>query len=383
MTTPLPRSEFAVTERYVYLNHASAGILPRSSVNAIEAFARTHADAGVLGTFPHDLKMPEYRETIGRFVGASGAEIAMLSNTSTAANAIAAGLDWQPGDQIMLCDNEFPANAIPWIGLQRRGVEVRLLPTARERLTPDVLQREISTRTRLVAVSWVSYGDGYRHDLTGLAEAAHAVGAFFCVDGMQGLGAFPIDVKALNIDALYSGGAKWLLGLHGVSMLYVGSRLRERLELAMPGWRSMRDIWDFHNYEQPFASDAMRLEGGTPNLIGALSLVSAMDLMERSGRDAIAAHILNLTDRLCEGLQRLGATISTHRGEGISSGIVTFNLPGCDSVALGEALAREGVVTTHRATGVRVSPHGYNDATEIDAVLDTIERLARTVVLVS
>ena len=383
MSTPLPRSEFAVTERYVYLNHASAGVLPRSSVSAIEAFARTHADAGVLGTFPHDLKMSEYREKIGRFVGASGVEIAMLSNTSTAANAIATGLDWRAGDQILLCDNEFPANAIPWIGLQRRGVGVRLLPTARERLTPEVLRREISRHTRLVAVSWVSYADGYRHDLAGLAEAAHAAGAFFCVDGMQGLGAFPIDVRQLDIDALYAGGAKWLLGLHGVAMLYVGSRLRERLELAMPGWRSMRDMWDFHNYDQPFATDAMRLEGGTPNLIGALSLVCAMDLMERSGRDAIALHILNLTDRLCEGLQRLGATLSTHRGEHISSGIVTFSVPGCNSVALGEALAREGIVTTFRSSGVRVSPHGYNTATEIDATLDTLEQLTRTKALVS
>jgi cysteine desulfurase / selenocysteine lyase len=383
VSTPLPRSEFAVTERYAYLNHASAGVLPRSSVSEIEAFVRTHAAQGVLGTFPYDLKMPEYREKIGRFVGASGAEIAMLSNTSTAANAIAAGLGWRAGDQILLCDNEFPANAIPWIALQRRGVEVRLLPTARERLTPDVLRRELSSRTRLVAVSWVSYGDGYRHDLAGLGEAAHAAGAFFCVDAMQGLGAFPLDVKRLDIDALYAGGAKWMLGLHGTAMLYVGSRLRERLELAMPGWRSMRDMWDFHNYDQPFSAEAMRLEGGTPNLIGTLSLACAIDLIERSGREAIARHILSLTDRLCEGLQRAGAKLSTHRGKTISSGIVTFSIPGCDSVALGEALAREGIVATHRPTGVRVSPHGYNSTAEIDAVVETLEQLTRSKVLVT
>jgi cysteine desulfurase / selenocysteine lyase len=383
VSTPLPRTEFAVTERQVYLNHASTGVLPRSSVAAIEAFARTHADAGVLGTFPYDLQMPEYRKKIGGFVGASAAEIAMLSNTSTAANAIAAGLDWHDGDQVLLCDNEFPANAIPWIALQRRGVEVRLLPTAWERLTPEVLRREISTRTRLVTVSWVSYADGYRHDLAGLAEAAHTAGAFFCVDGMQGLGAFPIDVKRLDIDALYAGGAKWMLGLHGVAMLYVGSRLRERLQLAMPGWRSMRDMWDFHNYDQPFSTEAMRLEGGTPNLIGALSLVCAIDLIERSGREAIAHHILTLTDRLCEGLRRIGAKLSTQRGTGVSSGIVTFCMPGCDSVALGEAMAREGIITTYRPSGVRVSPHGYNSTTEIDAALDTVEQITRTKVLVS
>lgn len=381
--TPLPRSEFAVTGRHVYLNHASAGVLPKSCIAAIERFLRDHARDGVLGTFPYDQRMPEYRETIGRFVGATGAEIAILTNTSGAANAIAAGLDWQPGDEVLLCDNEFPANAIPWIALQRRGVGVRLLPSARERLTPDVLRKRITDRTRLVTVSWVSYADGYRHDLSRLAEVAHAVGALFCVDGMQGLGVFPVDVKKLGIDAFYAGGAKWMLALHGVAMLYLGPALRERLELAMPGWRSMRDMWDFHNYDQPYSTQAMRLEGGTPNLIGTLSFACAADLIRRCGQEAIASHVLTLTDRLCDGLRRLGAELSTPRGEGISSGIVTFALPAWDSVALGKELESAGIVATYRPTGIRISPHGYNTAAEIDMLLETLEKLARTKALVS
>jgi cysteine desulfurase / selenocysteine lyase len=375
--TPLPRAEFAVTERYLYLNHASAGVLPQSSVAAIEAFVQAHAREGVRGTFPYDLRMPEYRDRIGRFIGAAGSEIAIVPNTSAAASTIAAGLDWRPGDEVLLCDNEFPANAVPWIALRRRGVRVRLLETASERLTPDVLRREISPRTRLVAVSWVSYADGYRHDLKGLAKAAHAVGALLCVDAIQGLGVFPVDVAELDVDAFFAGAAKWMLGLHGVAVLYLGRRLGERLQLAMPGWRSMRDMWDFHNYEQPFARDAMRFECGTPNLLGALSLVCAIDLFTRSGRPAIARHVLALTDRLCEGLHRLGAELSTLRGEDVSSGIVTFGMPGFDSVALGQALEREGIVTTYRSNGIRVSPHGYNTTAEIDLVLEKLAQLVR------
>lgn len=378
MTTPLPRSEFAVTQGYIYLNHAAAGVLPRSSTAAIEAFVRAHAEAGVLGTFPYDLRMPEYREKIGRFLGASGAEIAIAPNTSGAANLIALGLDWQPGDQVLLCDNEFPANAIPWIALRRRGVDVRLIPCDRERLTPKVLEHEISPRTRVVAVSWVSYGDGYRHDLAGLARVAHAAGALLCVDAMQGLGVFPIDVQALGIDALYAGGQKWMLALHGVAILYLCARLGERLQLRMPGWRSLRDMWDFQNYEQPFSKDAMRFEGGSPNLLGTLALVSAIDLFEQSGQSAIARHVLALTDRFCEGLHRLGAELSTLRGEAISSGIVKFSIPGHDGVALGQALEKEGIVTTYRSNGVRISPHGYNSFEEIEAALAAIARLTRT-----
>jgi cysteine desulfurase / selenocysteine lyase len=369
VSTPLPRAEFAVTQRYVYLNHASAGVLPRSSVAAIETFADDQAHAGVLGTFPYDLRMPEYRERIGRFIGAEGSRIATVPNTSAAANVIAAGLQWKPDDEVLLCDNEFPANAVPWIALRRRGVTVRLLETAHERLTPDVLRREISPRTRLVAVSWVSYGDGYRHDLSGLAEVAHESGALFCVDAMQGLGVFPVDVAQIDADALFSGGAKWMLGLHGIAMLYLGPRFDESLQLAMPGWRSVQDMWDFHNYEQPFSRDAMRFESGTPNLIGTLSMACAIDLFERCGPAAIARHVLDLTDRLCDGLDRLGAEVATLRGEGISSGIVTFALPGWESIALGRALESQGIVMTCRSGGLRLSPHGYNTGEEIDLVL--------------
>ena len=376
MSTALPRSEFAVTRRYVYLNHASAGVLPLSSTTAIEAFARTHAEAGMRGTFPHDLRMPEYRQRIGRFIGAEGAQIAIVANTSAAASTIAAGLDWAVGDEVLLCDNEFPANAIPWVSLRRRGVNVRLLATARERLTPEVLRREISPRTRVVAVSWVSYADGYRHDLKRLADVAHESGAFLCVDAIQGLGVFPINVADVGIDALFSGGAKWMLGLHGVAILYLGKGLGERLQLAMPGWRSVRDMWDFHNYEQPFSLEAMRFECGTPNLIGTLSLICSIDLFTRCGQTAIADHVLDLTDRLCDGLRRQGAELSTLRGDGVSSGIVTFYLPGCDSIELGAALESEGILTTYRTSGIRVSPHGYNSAEEIDFLLEALAKLA-------
>lgn len=376
MTTPLPRDEFAVTQRYVYLNHAAVGTLPRSSVAAIETFVAAHAQAGVLGTHPYDDKMPAYRETIGAFIGASGDEIATVPHTSDGANTIALGIDWQPGDRVLLCDNGFPSNAIPWVALRARGVDVRLLDTQHERLTADRLRRELDSRTRVVAVSWVSYADGYRHDLAALAEVARANGTLLCVDAIQGLGAFPLDVRACGVDVAYGGAGKWMLGLHGLGFLYVRSELIDRLSLAMPGWRSVADMWDFHNYEQSYAPRAMRFEGGTPNLIGTLALVSSIELMNRSGKERIARHVLELTDRFYAGLERIGARSSTLRGDGISSGIVTFSVPGCDSVALGRALGREGVVTTFRPAGVRVAPHAYNTAEEIDRLLELIPQCA-------
>jgi selenocysteine lyase/cysteine desulfurase len=375
LITPLPRSEFAVTQRLTYLNHAAVGVLPKRSREAIDAFVRGHAEAGVLGVYMYEGDMPKYRERVGRFIGAGGDEIAILRNTGDGANVIALGLDWQPGDEILLTDNEFPSNAIPWVALRRRGINVRFISSENERMTPDVLRREMTWRTRVVTVSWVSFADGYRHDLAALSEVAHERGALFCVDAIQGLGAFPLDVRAQGIDALYAGGAKWMLSLQGVSLFYLRADLIERLTLGQPGWRSMSDMWDFLEYDQPYVDDVSRFEGGTPNFVGALSLERAIDTIEEAGTEAIGKHVIGLTDRLCEGLSRLGADIQTLRGPGISSGIVTFSMPGCDSVAVGKALQSEGIVTTWRASGIRVAPHGYNSADDIDRLLTVLSEV--------
>jgi cysteine desulfurase/selenocysteine lyase len=372
LTTPLPRELFAVTQSFKYLNHAAVGVLPQPTLQALEGFLAAHASGGVMGTFAYERKMPEYRGRIARFIGARAGEIAVLRNTGDGANAIAAGFPWTAGDELILPDNEFPSNVQPWLRVRKLGVNVRFVNSRETRLTPDVLRKHLSPRTKIVAVSWVSFEDGYRHDLAALAEVAHAAGALFCVDAIQGLGAFPLDVRACNIDALYSGGAKWLLALQGVSFLYVRADLIERLELASPGWRSTADMWDFLDYDQPFVADATRFEGGTPNFIGALSLAESIDVIDRAGTSRIAAHVLELTDRLVEGLSEAGADVASVRSQTESSGIVTFTLPGADSVELGKKLQREGFVTTYRTRGIRVAPHGYNTLEEIDALLTAI-----------
>lgn len=372
MNPPLDRSLFEVTHNYNYLNHAAVGVLPRPTRHALTQFIDAHATGGVMGAWRFEARLPEYRAAVAGFIGAQPAEIALLRNTGEGANVVAAGIDWQPGDEIITNDNEFPANAYPWLACRHFGAIVTFVDTKRERLTPDVLRRMISKRTRVVSVSWVGFDDGYRHDLAALGEIAHATGALFCVDVIQGLGAFPLDVRACNIDAAYGGGAKWLLSLQGVSFLYVAAGVMDRLRLAAPGWRSAGDMWDFLNYEQHLVPDASRFEGGTPNIIGGLSMAESIAVLQVPGK-ATQAYVLALTDRLCEGLAHLGAQLSTSRGPQISSGIVTFNLPGCDPVATGKLLQEERIVTTYRSNGIRVSPHGYNTADEIDQLLEVLK----------
>ena len=371
---PLGRDAIAPGTDVVYLNHAAAGVLPRRTRDALVAMVDGQARAGILGILPVESHLAEFRERIATFIGASGDEIAFQRNTGDGANTIARGLSWRGGDEIVICDNEFGSNALPWLALTDSGVNVRFIASPAERMTPEVLAAAMTPRTRLVAVSWVSFADGYRHDLAALSEVVHARDAIFCVDAIQALGAFPLDVRACSIDALYAGGAKWLLALPGVSVLYVARSLQERLAVYWRGWRDVDDIWDFHNYGQPLAGSAARYEGGTLNYLGIVALDTSMAVLREAHVARIGAHILALTDRLVAGLASAGATIRTARGDGISSGIVTFEVPGRDSVALGRDLGKRGFVTTFRKTGIRVSPHGYNTVEEIDAFVDAVPR---------
>jgi cysteine desulfurase / selenocysteine lyase len=370
---PLAREAFALAPGLVYVNHAAVGVLPIATRDALHAMIDDHAARGVLGTASRELSMPAYRRRIAAFIGGRGEEVAVLRNTGDGATVIAQGLDLGPGDEVITGANEFGANAYPWLALRERGVTVTLIDAPRERITPDVLRRYVSSRTKVVAVSWVTFDDGYRHDLAGLAEVAHAHGALLAVDAIQGLGAFRLDVHETGIDAVYAGGAKWLMALQGVSFLWLRESLLDRIALRMPGWRSASDMWNFLDYAQPPAADASRYEGGTPNFIGALSLVTSMDVLAAAGLDRIAAHVLALTDRLTEGLRSRGYDVVSDRTrDDVKSGIVTFRRDGVDSIALGKRLQQAGIVTTYRQTGIRLAPHGHNTAEEADAILQAI-----------
>ncbi|GAC1576539.1 MAG: aminotransferase class V-fold PLP-dependent enzyme [Candidatus Elarobacter sp.] len=372
---PLAREAFALQPGLIYVNHAAVGVLPIATRDAVRAMVDDHAARGVLGTAGPEMALPAYRRRVAAFVGGRGEEVAFLRNTGDGATVIAQGLDLGPGDEIITGANEFGSNAYPWLALRDRGVAVTLIAAPRERMTPDVLKRTMSSRTRVVAVSWVTFDDGYRHDLAALADVAHAGGALFVVDAIQGLGAFPLDVNATNVDAIYAGGAKWLMSLQGVSFLWLRASLLDRVALRLPGWRSVEDIWNFLDYAQPPAPDASRYEGGTPNILGALSMATSIDVLSAAGVDRIGAHVLALTDRLAEGLQSRGYAIAGDRAStGVKSGIVAFRRDDVDAVALGRRLGQANICTTYRQTGIRLAPHGYNTPDEIDAILEALPR---------
>lgn len=378
---PLPRSAFLATRRWAYLDNA--GVAP-PSLPAVEAMHRCALECAEGGSVPGealDDRGEEVRAAAARLMGVPAADVAFVKNTTEGLGFVAGGIDWAPGDRVVVPDHEFPSTLYPWLALRERGVLVDLVPVEGPGHAVPV---ESFARTmedgpppRMVALSWVSFGRGWRVDLAAVAALCRDAGALLCADVIQGLGVVPADLEAWGVDFAMADGHKWLVGPSGHGVLYVR---RERLDLLRPlepGWASVahREEWD--NRELVWAGGARRLEGGSPNFVSTAGLGASLDLLLEAGVDRIWAHVDALCERLCAGLEGAGATVLSDRsGEGRSA-IVSFALDGHDAAAVARHLLGAGIVCSPRAGGVRVSPHGYNTAEDVDRVVEEVARLRR------
>ncbi len=372
VTTPLDRAAFPVCERWAYCNHAAVGPLPRPACDAMAAAMNAQMMDGCNGILDVEARKEDARVAVARALNAKSSEIAFMRATSDGALLGANGIDWRSGDEIILTDNEFGANAYPWLNLRDIGVRAKLVRAPKERLTVETLDRIASARTRLVAVSYVSFGDGYRHDLGALGAWCRERGVLFAVDAIQGFGHLPLDVAAANADLCYFGVAKWLLSPQALSVVFVKDKLCERLRPALASWRSVRDPMNFLDYAQEFAAGAVRFEGGTINYPALAAFRESLRLLEDAGLARIESHVLGLTDRLIAGCERAGIDVASSLKPAARSGIVLVGRRGRSVAELQRRVDDARVQVTVRESGIRISPHGYNTDDDIDRVLDAI-----------
>ena len=261
-------------------------------------------------------QIADLRRLSARMIAAEPEEIAFVENTTAGVNFVAEGFPWQPGDNIVTREDEFPANQYPWLHLADRGVETRRLPLDGGRLDLDRLAEAIDHRTRIVSLSWVAFSNGWRHELDEIVKLVHDRGALFFLDAIQGLGVFPLDVKKTPVDFLAADGHKWLLGPEGAGVFYLR---REHLKLLRPvgvGWNSVKNEHDFHKIAYDLKDTAERYEGGSQNVAGLLALRASLELLARYPAEAIARRVLEITDYACRRLEEIGAIVLSNRERG-------------------------------------------------------------------
>jgi len=358
-----------VAERWAYFDHAAVAPLTKPAAEAV----RTWCDQALVDG---DTRWPEWarraeatRDAAARLVGADRDEIALVPNTTAGISLVAEGLDWRPGDNVVTLADEFPSNAYPWLNLESRGVETRRVATDRGRLDLDQLAAACDARTRIVSVSWVGYSTGYRHEVERIIEIAHARGALMMLDAIQGLGAFPFDVRQTPIDFLAADGHKWMLGPEGAGIAYLRREHLDRLRPFGVGWHSVVHASDYSRIELKLKPSAARYEGGSQNMVGMIGFGASLDLLLELGSEAIAAAIVEITDRACERLEQIGATVVSDRRPAHRSGIVAFELAGRDPLAVKKHCLTRQVVLTCRAGRLRISPHAYNNEEDVERLI--------------
>jgi cysteine desulfurase/selenocysteine lyase len=359
------REEFPVTGELIYLNHAAVAPLCRPAATAMKDLAD---DVCRNGSLHYDKWLGTYaglRKAAATMINASPGEIAIVKNTSEGIAMIAEGIDWRPGDRVILFEEEFPANYYPWLRLERRGVALTRLSIY------DPLEKiaEAISGARLLAISYVNYLSGLRVDLAQIGEVCRAHNCFFFVDAIQGMGAFAIDVQASHIDALAADGHKWMLGPEGNGVLYVRETWLDAIDPVEFGWTNPASYADYSSRDMTLRPDAGRYECGTLNTIGCFGLRAAMEFLLEIGIENITASVQSLANQLETGVRAKGYEVITERTRETGSGIVSFRHPSIDCRAIVSDLKRKRILAAPRQGWIRMSPHFYVSPEEIEEVV--------------
>ena len=358
------REFFPVTRHLTYLNHAAVGPLCRPAAEAMQGLAQDALDWGSLHYEQWLECYAGLRRGAARLVNGTAEEIAIVKNTSEGIATVAMGLDWRAGDKIVAFEEEFPANQYPWRRLASKGVRIEWLPA-----TASLERIEQAARgARLLAISFVQFLTGYRADLVAIGEICRRHGVIYFVDAIQGLGVFPVDVRAANIDALAADGHKWLLGPEGCGVLYISRGLQEQVAPVEFGWTNVASYNDYASRDMTLRPDAGRYECGTLNTIGCYGLRAAIEFLLEVGIEKIAPVVRGLAGQIVEGVRARGYEVL---GEP-NAGIVSFRKPGIESAAICARLQEHLIITAPRAGWVRASPHFYITAEDIEKMIELL-----------
>ena len=373
---------FPVAKSQIFVAHAGVTPLPKCAADAMISYIRASCeDHQEFGAVLRDIDAT--RKLCADLIGADKSEVALLGPTSLGLSLFANGITWREGDEVVCYYDDYPSNVYPWMALASQGVKIRQLrPERPGHITPELVERELSSRTRLVALASCHYLSGWRIDVDAIGEGLHKRGVLFSVDAIQTLGAFPFSVRF--VDFLSADAHKWMLGPMAIGIVYVA---RQHFELCRP---TLLGSWNIHSPQflaqetMKFHETAQRYEPGVLNVAGVYGMKASLEMIEATGLGTISAAILDVRDHLHGLLEHMGFEfLSPSREESLRSGIVTARHPRIAPNVLFSTLEREKITASLRMARecgewLRFSPHFYNTRAEMERIADVLQGALRT-----
>ncbi|MHB1441064.1 MAG: aminotransferase class V-fold PLP-dependent enzyme [Cuniculiplasma sp.] len=317
-------------------------------------------------------KAKEFQKIISRLINAREDEIAVQSSVSSSYSSLLSSFDFKPGDNILTNDLEYPTTNFISLAQERRGAKVITVRNINGEISPENIEENLNTHTRLVTSNHVSSLNGFKMDVENIAKKAHENNSFIYIDAYQSLGAMNVDIRKLDVDFLASGTLKWLLGASGVAFLYVKGEIAEGLEPTDIGWFSQSNPFKFGANELNYAAGANRFQSGTWSIPSLYASIEGVRTIMEVGVRRIERKIRNLTDYTIHQLSNHGFSIMTPMDHHKRGGIIAINMISPERV---EKILREKykIFTSARGNALRIAPHFYNTMGDIDTFVQVLK----------
>ena len=375
------RSEWFEFENATYLNLAGMAPMPKVSLKAVQAaldakkFPHTRDDGAIFFEVPNRV-----RGNLAKLIGAKPDEIALTTGASSGVMAVAYGLDWKPGDEVLTSKAEFPLQYTTWKPMEERErIRLKIVEPQGKFLTAEDLIAALTPRTRVVTISHVRFDDGSMLDVPRLAEACHKQGTLVLLDVSQSCGAVPMDVKNLGADLLVCAGYKWLLGAFGTGFFWVKHELISKLRTAPFYWMAVAGSDNFAklDFANPKPSESAK-RWDTPEWashfnFNLVALDAGVEFVLRATPEVALAHNHMLIDSLFARLPAdrcIAASPLEHSQRG-PYGCFVARTPE-KTAELYKKLREQNVILSLRESKLRVSPYLFNTIQDIDRLVSAI-----------
>jgi len=372
------RSEFADFGDVAYLNASLQGPLPLVAVRASQEALEWKKRPDVMADSVYFDLPNRIREKVSRLIGAKPEEVAVTSGASSGLAAVAAGIDWKPGDEVLVGKGEFPAHFSTWLRYRQAGkLRVRVVEPRGRFLTPEDYIALMGPQTRVISASYVRFDNGALLNTAPIAEACRKFGTALIVDLSQCAGGMPIDIRATGATMAVASGYKWMLGPYGCGFFWIAEEWIERLPLGAVYFMALEGAHDFHS----MFSRALRPVPGarrwdspeTANFTNLAAYDASLDLILRIGIDTVTQHVDALTEKIVERLPRDKCVLASPEERAGRGPYVCVSARKIDeTLALYEKVRAANVHVSFRENAIRCSPFLYNTPEQIDRLIGVL-----------
>ena len=377
------RERFPILADTTYLVTHSLGAMPRAVYAKLQGFADQWATRGVRAWAEGWWDSPvAVGDLVGKLLNAPPGSVVMHQNVSMIQSVIASALDFSgPRNKVVYTEQEFPSVMYVWEALRKAGARIECVRGDNAvGVSDERLLEAIDETTKIVPISHVCFRTSFRQDAAAVCRRAKEVGALVLLDCYQSLGTVPIDVQALGVDMVCGGSVKWRCGGPGAGDLYVRPGLMEELEPRLTGWAAHESPFAFETGAQHYAEGPRRLLNGTPAVAALLAATAGYETVLEVGVETIRRHSIALTERLRRDVLARGFTSPSPADPEQRGGTLTVALREDESgPAFVKALAERQILVDYRpGAGLRVSPHFYTLAEELERFVELLVEVRET-----